>query len=64
MQLVEEQFYAPDIAAKAVIELTGALKEYVSRVEALDLTLIKLETHLAPLVDLGRQEVGGGFDQE
>ncbi len=28
MQLVEHQFYAPDIAAKAVIELTGALKEY------------------------------------
>lgn len=28
MQLAEQQFYAPDIAAKAVIELTGALKEY------------------------------------
>lgn len=28
MQLVEQQYYAPDIAAKAVIELTGALKEY------------------------------------
>lgn len=28
MQLVEQQFYAPDIAAKAVIELTGALQEY------------------------------------
>ena len=25
---VEEQFYAPDIAAKAVIELTTALREY------------------------------------
>lgn len=25
MQLVEQQFYAPDIAAKAVIELTTAL---------------------------------------
>jgi hypothetical protein len=28
MQLVEQSYYAPDIAAKAVIELTGALKEY------------------------------------
>jgi hypothetical protein len=28
MQPVEQQFYAPDIAAKAVIELTSALKEY------------------------------------
>ncbi len=28
MQLVEHQFYAPDIAAKAVIELTGALEGY------------------------------------
>lgn len=28
MQLVEQQFYAPDIAAKAVVELTGALKDY------------------------------------
>ncbi len=28
MHLAEQQFYAPDIAAKAVIELTGALKEY------------------------------------
>ena len=28
MQLVEQQFYAPDIAAKAVIELTSALQEY------------------------------------
>lgn len=28
MQLAEQQFYAPDIAAKAVIELTGALEEY------------------------------------
>ena len=28
MQLVEQQFYSPDIAAKAVVELTGALKEY------------------------------------
>jgi hypothetical protein len=28
MQLVEHQFYAPDIAAKAVIELTSALAEY------------------------------------
>lgn len=28
MSLVEHQFYAPDIAAKAVIELTSALKEY------------------------------------
>ena len=26
--LVEQQFYAPDIAAKAVVELTGALAEY------------------------------------
>jgi len=25
---INQQFYAPDIAAKAVIELTGALKEY------------------------------------
>ncbi|MFZ4541369.1 MAG: hypothetical protein ACOYNL_06105 [Rickettsiales bacterium] len=28
MQLAEQNYYAPDIAAKAVIELTGALKEY------------------------------------
>ena len=28
MQLAEQQYYAPDIAAKAVIELTGALQEY------------------------------------
>ena len=28
MQLVEQEFYAPDIAAKAVIELSGALQEY------------------------------------
>ena len=28
MQPVEQQFYAPDIAAKAVIELTGALHHY------------------------------------
>ena len=28
MQLAEHQFYAPDIAAKAVIELTGALQQY------------------------------------
>ncbi len=28
MQLVEQQFYAPDISAKAVIELTAALQEY------------------------------------
>jgi hypothetical protein len=28
MQLVEQNYYAPDIAAKAVIELTGALQEY------------------------------------
>ena len=28
MQLAELQYYAPDIAAKAVIELTGALQEY------------------------------------
>lgn len=28
MQLVEQQFYTADIAAKAVIELTNALKEY------------------------------------
>lgn len=28
MQPVEQQFYAPDIAAKAVIELTGALNAY------------------------------------
>ena len=28
MELVQQQFYTPDIAAKAVIELTGALKEY------------------------------------
>ena len=27
MYLVEQQFYAPDIAAKAVIELTHALKD-------------------------------------
>lgn len=28
MHLVEQQFYTPDIAAKAVVELTGALQEY------------------------------------
>jgi hypothetical protein len=28
MHLVEQQYYASDIAAKAVIELTGALKDY------------------------------------
>lgn len=28
MQLVEQQFYTPDIAAKAVIELTSALNGY------------------------------------
>ncbi len=28
MQLVEQQFYAPDIAAKAVVELTSALHAY------------------------------------
>lgn len=28
MQLVEQQFYAPDIAARAVEELTAALQEY------------------------------------
>src|SRR5690606_34494412 len=28
MRLVEQEFYAPDIAAKAVIELTSALQEY------------------------------------
>lgn len=28
MQTAQPEFYAPDIAAKAVIELTGALKEY------------------------------------
>lgn len=28
MQLVEQQFYAPNIAAMAVNELTAALKEY------------------------------------
>ena len=28
MQLAEQQYYAPDIAAKAVIELTGALQQY------------------------------------
>lgn len=28
MQPAEEEFYAPDIAAKAVVELTGALKGY------------------------------------
>lgn len=28
MQLVEHQFYAPDIAAKAVVELTSALEAY------------------------------------
>ena len=27
MQLVEQEFYAPDIAAKAVIELTSALQQ-------------------------------------
>ena len=31
MQLVEHQFYAPDIAAKAVIELTTALQHYPRR---------------------------------
>ncbi len=28
MHLVEQQFYAPDISAKAVIELTNAMQEY------------------------------------
>jgi hypothetical protein len=28
MQLVEQQFYPADIAAKAVIELTGALQQH------------------------------------
>lgn len=28
MQLVEQQFYAPQIAAKAVVELTNALQGY------------------------------------
>lgn len=28
MQLVEQQFYAPDIAARAVVELTSALNAY------------------------------------
>lgn len=28
LQPVEQQFYAPDIAARAVVELTGALQEY------------------------------------
>ncbi len=28
MHLVEQEFYAPDVAAKAVVELTCALQEY------------------------------------
>lgn len=28
MQLVEQQFYSPEISARAVVELTNALKEY------------------------------------